>query len=125
MPAHARRARRTAVSTTPALGRLVLASPHRYRYPLAQPVDPQHNLAFQIAEIIEKGKIKPACLQVESHPFFAQDKLITFCKERDIVVTAYSPLGTGSSIDGATIASHPALAKVSRGVLSSARMIAL
>merc|ERR1712100_160313 len=37
--------------------------------------------------------IKPAVLQVENHPFLQQRALVNFCKEHDIVVTAYAPLG--------------------------------
>nr|AQS22603.1 alcohol dehydrogenase [Pseudodiaptomus poplesia] len=48
----------------------------------------------QIAEILAKGKIKPATNQVECHPHFGQHNLIQFCKERNIVITAYSPLGS-------------------------------
>lgn len=69
--------------------------------------------SVQIAEIVDKSRIKPAVLQVESHPFFTQEPLINFCKEKNIIVTAYSPLGTGSSIDGATIPTHPKLASLS------------
>jgi len=48
----------------------------------------------QIERIIKKGTIRPACLQIESHPYLTQDKLIQFCQQRDIQVVAYSPLGS-------------------------------
>ena len=50
--------------------------------------------SVQIQDIIEKGTIKPVVNQVECHPYMQQNKLIEFCKYHDILVTAYSPLGT-------------------------------
>lgn len=47
----------------------------------------------QIQRILDNCEIKPVTNQVECTPFLNQRKLIAFCKERDIVVTAYSPLG--------------------------------
>ena len=35
--------------------------------------------------------------QVEIHPFFIQNKLIDFCRERGVALTAYSPLVNGRS----------------------------
>lgn len=46
----------------------------------------------QITRILENCRIKPVNNQVECSPSLNQKKLIKFCKERDIVVTAFSPL---------------------------------
>jgi len=48
----------------------------------------------QISDILEKGSIKPVTNQVECHPFLNQSKLLSFCKERDVTITAYAPLGS-------------------------------
>lgn len=47
----------------------------------------------QITHILNGCTIKPVMNQVEFSPALNQKKLIEFCKERDIVVTAFSPLG--------------------------------
>ncbi|XP_065556413.1 aldo-keto reductase family 1 member B1-like isoform X1 [Artemia franciscana] len=48
----------------------------------------------QLDRLINNGRIKPVNNQVECHPYLNQKKLIAFCKERGICVTAYSPLGS-------------------------------
>lgn len=48
----------------------------------------------QIQRVIDNAKIKPAMLQIECNPYFQQDRLLKFCHERGIHVTAYSPLGS-------------------------------
>ncbi|XP_049882966.1 aldo-keto reductase AKR2E4-like [Pectinophora gossypiella] len=47
----------------------------------------------QLERLMEHSEIKPAVLQVEVNLNLAQDKLLEFCKEHDIVVMAYTPFG--------------------------------
>ena len=47
----------------------------------------------QIDRLLNNSTIKPAVLQVECSPSINQKNLIKFCKERDIYVQAYSPMG--------------------------------
>ncbi|XP_056131837.1 aldo-keto reductase family 1 member D1-like [Lampris incognitus] len=39
-------------------------------------------------------KHKPVSNQVECHPYFTQPKLLDFCRQKDIAIVGYSPLGT-------------------------------
>jgi diketogulonate reductase-like aldo/keto reductase len=48
----------------------------------------------QIQDVIDNSRIKPAVLQVELHPFLQQHKLVEFCQQRNVVVTAYSSFGS-------------------------------
>ncbi len=45
--------------------------------------------------ILENYDVKPMINQLEIHPGFLQEELCNFCNENDIVVEAYSPLGSG------------------------------
>eukprot|EP00210_Caulerpa_lentillifera_P001169 g1125.t1 len=49
------------------------------------------------SDVLTYCKIKPAVNQIEIHPLFRNDALVNWCKEQDIHVTAYSPLGTPDS----------------------------
>ena len=51
-----------------------------------------------LRDLLSYATIRPAMLQVELHPFFAQDKLLRFCREEQIGVTGFSPFGAGSYV---------------------------
>jgi alcohol dehydrogenase (NADP+) len=45
--------------------------------------------------LYESARIKPAVVQVESHPYLPEIELLEFCKEKGIVFLAFAPLGHG------------------------------
>ena len=57
-----------------------------------------------VIDLMAYSRIKPAMLQIESHPFLTQERLIRLAGDFDIAVTAFSPLGALSyvSLDMAT-----------------------
>lgn len=48
----------------------------------------------QIKRVLQSARIPPSNLQVELHAFFQQKELVDFCKEHNIIVCAYAPLGS-------------------------------
>jgi diketogulonate reductase-like aldo/keto reductase len=48
-----------------------------------------------LEELIKDAKIKPAINQIEFHPHLTQEAVLTFCKENDIQMQAWSPLKKG------------------------------
>ena len=49
----------------------------------------------ELLPICESARIKPAVVQVESHPYLPETELLEFCKEKGIVFLAFAPLGHG------------------------------
>jgi alcohol dehydrogenase (NADP+) len=49
----------------------------------------------ELKPLYDSARIKPAVVQVESHPYLPETELLEFCKERSIVLLAFAPLGHG------------------------------
>ncbi|HEX3120474.1 MAG TPA: aldo/keto reductase [Candidatus Acidoferrum sp.] len=45
--------------------------------------------------IVDSARIKPAVVQVESHPYLPEHELLQYCNENGIVLLAFAPLGHG------------------------------
>src|ERR1700758_1130535 len=50
----------------------------------------------QTKEIFEAGRIKPAVVHVESHPYLPEWDLLDYCRKRGIVLQAFAALGHSS-----------------------------
>jgi diketogulonate reductase-like aldo/keto reductase len=48
-----------------------------------------------LKEIVAVARIKPAVVQIESHPYLPEWELLEFCQQHGIVVLAFAPLGHG------------------------------
>lgn len=49
-----------------------------------------------LRDLLSYARVRPSVLQVESHPFLVQSKLLRFCQQEQIAFTAFSPLGAAS-----------------------------
>jgi len=49
----------------------------------------------ELLPIYESARIKPAVVQVESHPYLPETEILEFCKAKGIVFLAFAPLGHG------------------------------
>jgi len=71
-----------------------------------------------IRDLLSQCRIRPSVLQVESHPYLVQQKLIRFCNEASIAVTAFSPLGApsyvslGMASESESVLNHPVVQKI-------------
>ena len=68
-----------------------------------------------IRDLLSQCQIRPSVLQVESHPYLVQPKLLRYCQQESIAYTAFSPLGApsyvsiGMATEGESVLNHPLL----------------
>lgn len=68
----------------------------------------------QIRDLLSYAKVKPVALQMELHPYNTAEKVIRFCREKGIAVTAYSSFGANSYVEmGATTLEQSCLSEPS------------
>ena len=48
----------------------------------------------KIKELLDNCEIRPEVNQIELHPFHQQPEMLEFCSKEEVVLTAYSPLGS-------------------------------
>ncbi len=66
-----------------------------------------------LIDLLKGSSIKPAMNQIELHPYLPQAKLVQFCYENNIAVTAYSPLGrAGVDLPGPKLIDDPIVKKL-------------
>ena len=49
----------------------------------------------KLQEIVSIARIKPAVVQVESHPYLPEWDLLDYCRDHGIIIQAFAPLGHG------------------------------
>lgn len=63
----------------------------------------------KLKDLMSKTDEKPEMNQVELHPFLPQNELVKFCKDNNIHLTAYSPLGSGDRSASMKAENEPSL----------------
>ena len=76
----------------------------------------------KLKEIVAAARIKPAVVQVESHPYLPEWELLDFCKEHGIVLLAFAALGHASE---PKVLDDPVITDIARRVNKTLAQVAL
>ena len=76
----------------------------------------------KLREIVAGARIKPAVVEVESHPYLPEWELLDFCKQQGIVLLAFAPLGHGLE---PRVTDDPVIAAIARRTQKTAAQVAL
>lgn len=60
-------------------------------------------LDHHLKRLLEQAEIKPTVNQIEQHPKLIQKSTVDFCRNNDIVIQSWSPLGKAMYLDDPTI----------------------
>jgi len=84
-----------------------------------------------LRDLVNSARVKPAVLQIESHPYLQQEKLLRYCDNNQIAVTAFSPLGSSSYVElgmagvDDSILGHAVIADIAQRVQRTAAQVVL
>jgi D-xylose reductase len=84
-----------------------------------------------IRDLLSYANIRPSVLQIESHPYLTQSKLLRYCRSESIAVTAFSPFGAPSYIPlgmataKESVLEHPEILKIARECNRTAAQVVL
>jgi diketogulonate reductase-like aldo/keto reductase len=70
---------------------------------LARVIGVCNYLPHHIDELLETADICPSVNQIEMHPGFANAESLKYCREKNILVEAWSPLGEGNILQSKTL----------------------
>src|SRR4051794_36851162 len=76
----------------------------------------------KLREIVAVARIKPAVVQVESHPYLPEWDLLDFCREHGIVLLAFAALGHGLD---PKLLEDPVITTIAQRVGKTAAQVAL
>ena len=63
----------------------------------------------KLDDLYSKATYKPEVNQVELHPYLQQKELFDYCSQKNIILTGYSPLGSGDRSEGMKKDDEPSL----------------
>jgi diketogulonate reductase-like aldo/keto reductase len=76
----------------------------------------------KLREIVAAARIKPAVVQVESHPYLPEWELLDFCREQGIVLLAFAALGHAAQ---PRVLDDPVITAIARRVNKTPAQVAL
>ncbi len=76
----------------------------------------------QLQEIVEAARIKPAVVEVESHPYLPEWELLEYCQRHGIVLLAFAALGHGME---PRLLDHPVIIAIAQRVRKTPAQVLL
>ncbi|WP_343712019.1 aldo/keto reductase [Inquilinus sp.] len=76
----------------------------------------------KLREIVAVARIKPAAVQVESHPYLPEWELLDFCRQHGIILLAFAALGHGMEPN---LLDDPVITAIARHVGKTPAQVAL